>query len=292
MMKKVAVTGGSGRSGYEVVNDLLEHGYEVTNIDIVPPPANKPAQNCPFRLCDMSDYGQTFAALHGFDAVVHLAADPRPDDDYFTGAQRFHNNTLGVYNVFNAAAAMGMERVVWASSETIYGLPFDKVIPEYLPLDEELTYQPQTSYAISKVISEQMAEEFHKLTGIPFIGLQFSNILYPHVYETFPKVWEDPKLRFFNLWSYVDYRDVCQSVRAGLETNFSGADNFIIVSKETVMNRPTAELVAEYFPTVSLKDGHGEYQSLMSWEKAATMIGYDPQHSWREFISLDGEKIS
>lgn len=291
-MKKVVVTGGSGRSGYEVVNDLLAHGYEVTNVDIVPPPADKPPQKCPFRLCDMTDYGQVFAALHGFDAVVHLAANPNPDADWFTGAQRFHNNTMAVYNVFNAAAAMGLERVVWASSETIYGLPFyEKITPEYLPLDENLMYQPQTSYAISKVVTERMALEFHKLTGIPFIGLQFSNILYPHRYELFPQEWKDPKSRIWNLWSYVDWRDVCQSVRAGLETNFKGAENFLIASKDTTMNRPTAELVAEYFPGVPLKEDMGEYQSLMSTAKAQKMIGYDPVHSWREFVDPHGEEI-
>jgi nucleoside-diphosphate-sugar epimerase len=283
-MKKVVVTGGSGRAGHFVVKDLVEHGYDVVNVDITNPTGDR---LCPYLQCDMSDYGQTFAVLHGFDAVVHLAADPRPDYEHFSGAQRFHNNTLSVYNVFNAAVALGMERVIWASSETLYGFPFDVIIPDYVPIDEKHTYYPQSSYALSKLLGEKMAEQFNRMSGIPFIGLQFSNIVHQHVYEQCPQFWADPKLRIWDLWSYIDYRDAAQCVRLSLEANITGAENFIIAADETIMNRSSADLMREYFPTVAIPDNLGTYQSLISNAKAKQILGFQPDHSWHDHVSTE-----
>lgn len=290
-MKTIAVTGGSGRLGRTVVNDLLNHNYEVINIDIMPPPADKPDWTYPFRHCHIDNYGETFAALHGVDAVVHLASDPRPDKDHFTGAQRFHNNTLATYNVFNAAATLGLQRVVWASSETVYGFPFDSVVPDYAPIDEHHTYYPQSSYALSKMLSENMAEQFTLWSGLTFVGLQLSNVVYPHIYEDCPKFWADPHLRIWDLWSYIDHRDAALSIRNALEADLAGSQNFIIAADDTIMNRPSADLMAEYFPSTSLKEGLGTYQSLMSNHKAKTILGFAPQHSWRNYIEQDAEII-
>lgn len=283
-MTRVLVTGGSGRLGQYVIQHLLELAYEVVNVDLKPPATHAHEWLCPFLSCDLSDYGQTFATLYGFDAVVHLAADPRPDSDHLSGAQRFHNNTLAAYNLFSAAVALGLKRVVWASSETVYGYPFDVVIPEYAPIDEQHPYAPQSSYAISKLVGETLAVQFSRLSGIPFVGLQFSNIVMPSVYEQFPTFWKDPKLRIFDLWSYVDCRDAAQAVGLSLTADISGADVFIIAADDTVMNRPSAELMAEYFPTTRLPPDLGMYQSLMSSVKASRILGYHPQHSWRDHV--------
>ncbi|MBX3065084.1 MAG: NAD(P)-dependent oxidoreductase [Anaerolineae bacterium] len=283
-MKKIAVTGGSGRAGTYVVKELLARGYDLINIDVNPPTQDRQAWLCPFRQCDTTQYGQVFAALYGFDAVVHLAADPRPDRDHYAGAQRFHNNTLSAFNVFNAAAALGLERVVWASSETVYGFPFDVVIPDYAPIDEQHRYSPRSSYALSKMLAEQMTAQFNQWSGIPFIGLQFSNIIMPEDYAVFPSFWNDPKQRIFDLWSYVDCRDAAQAVALSLTAELSGAENFIIAADETVMTRPSADLMAEYFPTTHLRAGLGTYQSLMSSEKAKALLGYLPQYHWRDQV--------
>lgn len=288
-MKKILVTGGSGRVGQYVIRHLREQGYEVVNVDVNPPALPYSEWLCPFLTCDMSDYGQTFAVLYGFDAVVHLAADPRPDRDHLSGAHRFHNNTLGTYNVFNAAAALGLERVVWASSETVYGFPFDKVVPTYAPIDEQHPYAPQSSYAISKLVGETMAQQFSRLSGIPFIGLQFSNVVMPEVYEQFPTFWADPRLRIWDLWSYIDCRDAARAVGLSLKADISGADVFIIAADETVMNRPSAELMAEYFPATRLPANLGTHQSLMSSEKAKRILGYRSQHSWHAYVPANAK---
>ena len=287
-MKKIALTGGSGRVGQTVTRYLMEQGFNVIVIDIKPPQNVLQRWWETFRQCDVTDYGQTFAALHGSDIIVHLAADPRPDINHFTGAQRFHNNTLVTYNVFNAAVQLGVEKVIWASSETIYGYPFDEVEPDYAPVDEAHRPLPQCSYALSKLTGELLAQQFNRWSDIPFIGLQLSNILYEHDYEYCPAFWADSSIRRFDLWSYIDHRDVAQVIHNAIQADVSGAENFIIVADDTIMNCSTADLMTQHFPETVLKDDIDEFQSLMSNQKAKSMLGFVPQHSWRDHITADG----
>jgi nucleoside-diphosphate-sugar epimerase len=273
-MTRVVVTGGVGKAGRAVVRDLLEHGYDVTSVDLALD------LKFPVRqvIADVTDYGETVDVLKAADAVVHLAAIPAPGvkPDELT----FRVNTTSTYNVFAAAALHGLRRVVWASSETTLGLPFERESPRYAPIDEEHPLLPESSYALSKVVSEEMARQFNRWNGIPHVGLRFSNIMEPHDYERFPEYWEDAQLRRWNLWGYVDARDVAQSCRLALERDISGAEAFIIAAADTVMNRPSAELMAEVYPDVDLR-AVGEYETLLSIEKARRMLGYEPAFSWR-----------
>jgi nucleoside-diphosphate-sugar epimerase len=277
-MKNIIVTGGSGKAGRAVVRDLVEHGYTVLNVDIAPPSERL----APFLRADLTDLGQTYEVLHGADAVVHLAAIPAPglQADEVT----FRTNMSSTYNIFTAATTLGLKRVVWASSETTLGLPFDKEQPAYAPIDEEHPLYPQTSYALSKVLSEEMARQMNRITGVPFIGLRFSNIMEPEDYQRFPSFWNDAKLRKWNLWGYVDARDVALSCRRGLEADITGADHFIIAAGDTVMNRPNRELMAEVFPGVPLREGVGDTETLLSVEKAKRLLGYVPEFSWRSQV--------
>src|SRR5262249_47928558 len=143
---------------------------------------------------------------------------------------------------------------------------------------------PESTYALSKVISEEMARQFSRWSGIPFVGLRFSNIMEPHDYERFPTFWEDARLRSWNLWGYVDARDVAQSCRLGLGAVVSGAESFIVAAADTVMNRPSAELLAEVFPGVELRDGVDEFGTLLSVENARRVLGYEPRVSWRDIV--------
>ncbi len=278
-MKNVVVTGGSGKAGFAVVNDLLEHGYEVLSVDVVPP--REPL--CPHLTADLTDLGQTFEILHGADAVVHLAAIPAPG--IRPEGETFRNNTMSTYNVFSAALSLGLQRVVWASSETTLGLPFDREKPSYAPIDEEHPLYPESSYALSKVISEEMARQLNRTGGIPFVGLRFSNIMEPHDYERFAGFQDDPHKRKWNLWGYVDARDVAQSCRLGLETSISGAEVFIIAAADTVMNRPSRSLMQEVYPGVPVREVE-EFGTLLSINKARRLLGYDPRYSWRDQVSV------
>jgi nucleoside-diphosphate-sugar epimerase len=272
---RVVVTGGSGKAGRAVVADLLEHGHDVLSVDVV-----RGDLPCPQLQADLVDHGQTIEVLHGADAVVHLAAIPssglRPEQD------TFRINILSTYNVFAAAQLVGLKRVVWASSETIFGLPFERARPAYAPLDEEAPGNPESSYALSKLVSEEMARQHHRWSGIPYVGLRFSNIMEPTDYERFPTFWDDPHARKWNLWGYVDARDVAQSCRLGLEADL-GAEHFSITAADTVMNRPSRELLAAVFPEVEVRE-LGEFDTLVSIAKARRLLGYEPRFSWRDAL--------
>ncbi|KAB8140163.1 NAD(P)-dependent oxidoreductase [Chloroflexia bacterium SDU3-3] len=276
-MKKIVVTGGSGKAGRAVVRDLAEHGYDVLNVDLAKPHELL----APFLRADLTDYGQAVEALRGADAVVHLAAIPAPGLE--TDARTFFVNTTSTYNVFSAAALLGLGRVVWASSETTLGLPFDREQPHYAPIDEAHPLYPQSSYALSKVLGEEMARQISRQSGIPFVGLRFSNVMEPQDYAQFRSFQADARLRKWNLWGYVDARDVALSCRLGLLADIKGAESFIIAAADTVMETPNSALMAEVFPGVPLRATTGEHETLLSIEKARRLLGYEPAYSWRSW---------
>jgi nucleoside-diphosphate-sugar epimerase len=282
-MKQVLVTGGSGKAGRATIKELQEHGYSVVSVD----QARPAEQLCPFTAVDLTDFGQTLEALSaiddryaGVDAVVHLAAIPAPG--LYPNAHTFQNNIVSTYNVFEAARRLGIKNVVWASSETVLGLPFDAP-PPYAPLDEEYTGRPETAYSLSKFLGEEMAKQFCRWDAeLKIAGLRFSNIMEPHDYERFGSFQDDAKLRKWNLWGYIDVRDAAQAVRKALEADFKGAEIFIIANNETVMDRSNAELMAEIYPSVSLKEGVGPNETLLSNAKAKQMLGFEPHYSWKK----------
>lgn len=277
-MKRVIVTGGSGKAGRAVVRELLEHGYEVLNVDLVAP-ATESAM-APFLRVDLTRYGEAVEALAGAWAVVHLAAIPAPGR--FTPERTFRENVASTFNVFQAAALHRVARVVWASSETTLGLPFDRVQPKVAPIDESHFPYPETSYAMSKVVGETLAAQFTRWSGISFVGLRISNIMEPpHDYARIAAAQNDPFARKWNLWGYVDARDVAQACRLGLEAPVRGSENMIIAAADTCMGLTNSELLAKVFPACQLAPGTSANESLLSIAKARRLLGYAPKHSWR-----------
>lgn len=284
-MTRVVVTGGSGKVGRACVRDLLEHGYEVVNLDAVPP---KEAL-CPFTQIDLTDFGQTMEGLSsiddrfdGADAVVHLAAIPAPGRH--PNAVIFENNMVSTYNVFEAARRLGIKNVVWASSETVLGLPFDTP-PPYAPVDEDYPGRPESAYSLSKLLSEEMAKQFCRWDPeLKIIGLRFSNVMEVDAYQAFPSFDANAMQRKWNLWAYIDARDAAQAIRKSLEYQATGADVFIIANADGVMTRPNAELMAEVFPDVPMKKEVGPHETLLSIDKARRLLGYEPQYTWRDEV--------
>ena len=275
---KLVVTGASGKAGRAVVRDLVEYEHEVLAVDLVSPSESV----APFLLVDLTEFGETLECLAGAEAIVHLAAIPAPG--IRTEETTFRTNMLSTYNVFEAARLLGLRRVVWASSETILGLPFEREQPAYAPIDEEHPPFPESSYALSKLLAEELGRQLHRWSGMPYVALRFSNIMEPDEYERFPSYWDDASLRRWNLWGYVDARDVAQSCRLALEADV-GADHFIVAAADTVMNRPSRELMAEVYPSVPYRPTAGNFDTLLSIEKARRLLGYEPRWSWRDHIS-------
>jgi UDP-glucose 4-epimerase len=281
----------------------------VVALDRAPDPASRAAA---FVRVDLTDTGQVLEALtgvdevhDGLDAAVHLAAIPAPG--LTTNGATFANNIAATHNVFSAARRAGIRSVVWASSETVLGLPFgdrsdhdastpdsvrggrpasDQGPPPYLPVDEEYPPRPNSTYSLVKTLEEEMARQFCRWQpDLTMVGLRFSNVMDPDDYAQFPAFDADPRLRSWNLWGYIDGRDGAQAVRLGLEhcaRGGGGVEVFVIANADTVMSRPSADLAAEVFPSVPVTRPLGEHETLLSIEKARRLLGYEPTHSWRD----------
>jgi UDP-glucose 4-epimerase len=280
---RIALTGGSGTLGRTVVRELRAAGHDVTSLDATG------ERGTGFLRVDLTDYGQTIDAIMGvrdggdappYDAIVHLAAIPAPG--ILSDVATFHNNIRATFNVFQAARRAGIRNIVYASSETVLGLPFD-VPPPYIPVDEEYPARPESVYSLVKHLEEQMAIELTRWDPkLKIIALRFSNVMNPEDYARFPQFDADPMARKWNLWGYIDARDGAQAIEKALLLDATGFDRFIIAAADTVMSKPNAELVAAVFPDVPVTRDLGEHDTMLSIDKARRVLGYEPRHSWRD----------
>jgi nucleoside-diphosphate-sugar epimerase len=278
----IVVTGGSGKAGRACIKELVAHGYQLCNIDQVA----AGDQGVPGSKADLTDFGQTMAALSAIDervqkvtGIVHLAAIPAPG--LAPNHVIFETNTISTYNVFEAARQLGIKNIVWASSETVLGLPFD-IPPPYVPVDEEYPGRPETAYSLSKLLGEEMAKQFCRWDpDLKIIGLRLSNVMNPEDYARFPSFQDDAHKRKWNVWSYIDARDAAQAFRLALEADLKGAEVFIIANADTVMLRDNKELLTDVFPNLPQRRSFSANESLFSIEKARRILKYEPKYSWR-----------
>ena len=221
--------------------------------------------------------------LPGIEAVVHLAAIPSPV--HATPDLTFRTNITSTHTVFSAAARLGLKRVVWASSETTLGLPFDTP-PDYAPGRRGARAAPG--------VLLRALEGPRRGDGAPVPPLERASRSWAcasrtswsaHDYERFPGFWDDPQLRKWNLWGYVDESHVAQSVPAARWRPTSPAPTrSSSPPRDTVMKRPSRELMAEVFPGVPVRDGVEGTDTLLSIDKARRVLGYSPDFTWRELF--------
>jgi len=257
----IIVTGGSGKVGRAAVKHLMESGYVVVSIDMTRPAglSNPPRPGeVSFSCVDITDFGQVMAAFSGInerigapvDAIVHLGAIASPGEapDHVI----FETNTVSTYNVFEAARRLAIRNIVWASSETVYGIPYASG-PQYVPVDEEIEL-PQWSYSLSKLMGEKLAEQFARWDpATKIIGLRLSNVQEPQDYANFESYQADAKTRHFNLWTYIDTRDAAQAIRRSIEVNLTGVHVFGIANSNSLMRRSNDSLLDETWPGVPRK---------------------------------------
>lgn len=283
-MAKVVITGGSGKLGRWVVKHFVEQGYDVVNADVRLP--DEPL--CPTLLVDLNHLGEAYGVLAGADAVVHLAAIPaahiKPSE------VTFQNNVVTTYNILEAAAGLGIRKAVIASSESSYGIVFavNRFGPQYVPVDEEHPQLPQDSYGLSKVVNEQTADMFHRRTGMQVVSFRIGNVIEPGDYAKFPSFIRDPAQRDRILWSYVDTRDIAEACRLAIEAEGLGSVALNLAADDTSMAIPSRELLAARYPEVSdIRAPLSGYETLLSNAKAKKLLGWQPKHSWRDYVKFE-----
>ncbi len=278
----VVVTGGSGRIGTFVIQELLTHGHQVTNLD-----ASAPAEpRGRFLRADLTDLGQTYGGLAGADAVIHLAAIPHPLSD--PPEVVFRNNVLSTYNVLEAANTLGIRRVILTSSFSALGFPFARHVmtPEYIPMDEDHPLWPQDAYGLSKQIGEIMAESFVRRTpAMTIISLRPSAVIVPDEYERFlQRAWADPAWGRSTFWTYTDVRDLAAAFRLALTAPLTGHHPFFIMAPNTYMkDTPTDELLRRYYPEIPRVEVTG-MQAPVSCQRAERLLGWHAQHTWEMYV--------
>lgn len=292
---RIFFTGGSGKAGRHAIPVLQAAGHEVVNIDRVPSglPDTKEL------LIDLCDSGQVMGAMtqwadfdemdeapKPYDAVVHFAAVPR----ILLGSdgECFRQNTLSTYNVIEAATKLGIRKIIFASSETTYGVCFaaGEMKPDYVPVDEDHPTVPHDSYAMSKVCNEATGRSFQARTGADIYALRINNVIEPHEYaEQFPAYVADPALRRRNIFAYIDARDLGHMVECCLQTDGLGYEVFNVSNDDSSVGATSAEVIAQFYQGVPVTHEMGEYETFYANRKAREMVGFRPRHGWREEVS-------
>jgi nucleoside-diphosphate-sugar epimerase len=239
-----------------------------------------------YTVIDLEDLGACYGALAGADAVVHLAAIPRPT--YDAPERVFRTNVMTTFNVLEAAATLGIPRVVYASSMAVLGFPFftTPLAPQYVPIDESHPRLPQDAYALSKTVGEDLADGVVRRAGdrLSVISLRFSWIHTPETFrEQLLPFWDNPAGGASNLWSYIDTRDAAGAVRLALEAEVSGHEMFFVSARDSFMNCETASLVRAYYPETEIRPGFEGNQSLFDTRKAARVLGFEASYSWQSY---------
>lgn len=291
---RILFTGGTGKAGRHAIPYLQAQGHRVLNVDRIP------LEGVDNRLADITDAGQVYDVMQSFagydeleagtgvpkfDAVVHFAAVPRVM--MTADNECFRVNTLGTYNVIDAAVKFGIRKIIYASSETTYGVCFadGERRPEYLPLDEEHPTVPEDSYAMSKVVNEATARSFQRRSGFDIYGLRINNVIEPHEYRAnFPDYIANPDLRRRNFFAYIDARDLGHMVDCCLKTDGLGNQIFNVSNDDHSVNLTTPELIARYYDDVRITREMGDHETFYSSDKAKRLLGYRPQHRWRQYL--------
>ena len=212
-----------------------------------------------------------------YDAVVHFAAVPRIL--LTSDAATYATNVLSTYNVLEAATRLGVRKIVFASSETTYGICFaqGERRPLYVPVDEEHPTVPEDAYAMSKVAGEVTARSFHARTGADIYGLRINNVIEPHEYaEKFPPFLADPALRRRNLFAYIDTRDLGQMVQRCLETDGLGYEVFNVANADMSVAATTQQIRERFYDGVEVRREMGRDETFYSIDKARTSSATRP----------------
>jgi nucleoside-diphosphate-sugar epimerase len=283
-VKKIVVTGGSGRLGQLVIKELLAHGYQVLSLDRMVPSEKL----CTSWIADLRRAGDLYEALEAAHGVVHLGAYQAPG--LAPDSETFSNNVTATYNVLKAASDLEVKRAVIASSTAAFGFIYarKKFLPEYLPLDEEHPATPQDPYGLSKVVGEQIADATARLhPEMTISSLRFPGVNFDLSYELIRERWKDPGVRANTAWAYIDGRDAATACRLALEAKFTGHEVMIVAAPRSSMRESTGELIKRHLgKRIPTHPGLKGNWSGVSSAKAKRLLGFKAAHLWEQYLKV------
>jgi nucleoside-diphosphate-sugar epimerase len=276
----VVVTGSSGLLGRQVVQALVAAGLDVTGVDTAPaaPGVSRHIS------ADLTDLGAAVEVVRDAEAVVHAAAIPRPTGR--TARAVFATNVQSTFNVVEAAVLNGVPRLVYASSYSVTGFPFNvrPIVPAYFPLDEDYPAAPQDAYALSKWLGEEIIAAAVRRSALVAVSLRMPWIQTP---ETFGRDIAarrgDAAVAAGNLWGYLDSRDAGEAFRAAVAAPVEGHRRLFVSAADTFMEAKTAGLIAAAYPAVPVRRPLIGTESVFDLEEAREAIGFEPRYSWRSY---------
>lgn len=287
---KVAVTGGIGKLGRWVVQELAsgEVGstpHEVRVFDLV---RGQETDRVRYFTGNIQDLGQVFEALADTEAVIHLAGIPT--HSVAPNEVTFRTNVMGTFNVHEAAWRLGIHRVVTMSSEAVLGWApgacAREHVPEYLPIDEDHPLCPQDAYSLSKQAGEAIARSYTERSGMQTVILRPPWIVSPEEMQSLRRTSGVTPARFA-LYHYIDARDLAKACRLAVELPLAGCNTLFVGSGESCVNEPLCTLYPRLMPAIGNKaSGLTGIRSSVSVEKARKVLGWSPTRSWR--VDLQG----
>ena len=277
--EKIAVTGGAGLLGSHVMRRLAGKA-QLTSVDMKPPVEANAGLGAHID-ASITDFEAMKAAFEGQDAVIHLAAIPNPREA--TAELTFKNNVQGAWTVFEAAAEVGVKRVVVASSDSVFGLSYNPPDwpPQYLPVDETHPVRPTEVYSLSKKVTETIAESYAARQAMQVMAIRPCHIIFPRGHGEFEARGADP--RNYHFWAWVDPDDVAQAFDLAVNTErYDGFDIFAIAAAEGLNLRPTLEMAEERWdkmPEIRRPQVYKDLAtaSVLDITKAREKLGYAPQ---------------
>ncbi|TCQ06118.1 nucleoside-diphosphate-sugar epimerase [Rhizobium sp. PP-F2F-G36] len=279
-MSRILVTGSSGLLGRHVASNLMEGGHAVTGLDVSAPPEGACWSHVTGEAGELAVVAQL---AKGMDALVHIAAIPRPTGR--AAADVFRINMAAMYAAVEAARLCDVRRFVYASSFSVLGFPFFEtpVVPVYLPIDEAHPIGAQDVYATTKWLGEELVESMVRRGAFSAVSLRMPWIQTPETFHAAigPRRLHADAAR--DLWAYLDARDAAAAFVAAVERPVTGHARLFISAADSYMDCASADLIERAYPGTPIRKPIDGSAALIDTSAAQVQLGFAPRHSWRDY---------
>ena len=273
---RIAVTGGNGDMGRNLIPYLLEQSHTVVSIDRALPATYMPDVDC--LIADTRDFGQLAASIRGCDALIHLAAIRAPLNH--PDPVVYADNTVSSYNALSAASALGIKRVCLASSINALGGAFSRSPRyDYFPLDEGHPTYAEDPYSLSKWVLEQQGGAFARR----FEWMTISSLRLHWLLDTRPKAIQNTasmsEIAIRHLWAYTLLNEARRAFLLSLTADFTGHEVFYIIAPHTATSEPSLELARQHYPHTEIRGDLSNHTGFFDCAKAERLLGWKHQEN-------------